>query len=106
MTTPMSPRLKTCLDQGDLLNLFPLLKTWTKEELKALIQDADDYFNQKRDEIMAGWQELSENMEVFINPYAMKAITDARDRKLMDAFGFVTEVCGVAHHYLAVGEGE
>jgi len=100
--TPYEPsdRLKRVLAVGETLALFPVLKDWTTEELKALLVDVDAYYDHIMVEIENAWKVKALQPENFF--YRGKA--DAIDKERKDAslgiMATCSEICSVVFYYL------
>lgn len=55
----LTPRLQRCIEAGDVFALFPLLKDWPADELRALLKDIEAHYAETQKRIQAVQNELS-----------------------------------------------
>ena len=96
----MTERLKKCIEAGGVVNLFPLLKDWTKEELAALCADIDDYHGEQAKAIDEKWKLDAFKTNNFFSKRNSTALDFARDNALIDLVALCSEIYSVALYYL------
>jgi hypothetical protein len=98
---PPSNRLKQTLEVGNVLALFPILKDWSTDELKALIQDANDLCAATQDEIDKAWKCLAFQPTVLLSPNKQfQELAHVCDEGKLKVAAALSEICSVAMFYL------
>jgi hypothetical protein len=95
-----SERLKTVLGAGDVFALFPILKDWTTDELKALLKDLEDYTDASYVAIDTAWEKTAMTPGVFLSETLSKTLDKLRDEKRTEVMMAASEICSVAIFYL------
>lgn len=104
MSIAITPRLQKCLDAGDVLALFPLLKDWPDSELRALLDDIEAYHR--------AWSELLEStqridamkMENFLSAERSAQLDRLYDAARSGLLALTSEIASVAYYYLGDAE--
>lgn len=93
-------RLKSVLAVGGTEALFPFLKDWSTEELKALLNDVDAHHTFLEAVTDAAWQETAIRSEFFFNRAASAELDKQHRRMKVEILGMCSEICSVAIYYL------
>jgi hypothetical protein len=88
------------INGGNTMDLFPVLKEWSTEELLALLTDVEAYHESGQVEIQKGWEESAFTLQNFFDPNAAKELDNARNHLRMLLMGMCSEICSVAFYYL------
>lgn len=96
----MTDRLQKCIDAGSVEALFPLLKDWPEEELRALLDDIDAHYEQYNQKIDEAYQEHVFKPENFFNKTRSKTLDKVRDEYKMTILIMCSEISSVALYYL------
>lgn len=96
----MTDRLRACLDAGDVVALFPLLKDWPEVELLALIADVEAFHEESAKSLEVGHRELAFKPENFLSRARSKALDTAVKGKDMELMAMSSEIISVALFYL------
>jgi hypothetical protein len=110
-TKPVSPetipsaRLKECFQSGGVLGLFPLLKTWSKKELKALLKDVEVFHQVSLEKL----ERKSKEMTVKLKPIkerklVREAVKYAHEKLALRLLIVCSEIDSVAIYYLKEGK--
>lgn len=93
-------RLRKVFEVGGTLALFPVLKDWPTEELRALLKDVEEYM----DVACSGIDRAVVATKQHIGPEAALAhaplLDSLRDDKKMEVTMMASEICSVALFYL------
>jgi hypothetical protein len=106
-TKPASPetipsaRLKECFQSGGVLGLFPLLKTWPKKELKALLKDVEVFHQVSLEKL----ERKSKEMVTHLKPLKERklvraAVKDVKNKLMWKLMVVCSEIDSVAMYYL------
>ena len=96
----MTERLQKCIDAGGVVELFPLLKDWSEDELKALVEDCNKLHEENVDGIERAYKEQVFKPEMFLNRANSKALDEAKKKAYCDSLGICSEISSVAQFYL------
>jgi hypothetical protein len=95
-----SDRLRRVLEIGNVEGLFPVLKDWPVEELRALLGDVEDYAVFADAAIDKAWETTAFRIDTFLNPDASKMLDHIRDEARAELIAATSEICSVAYFYL------
>ena len=101
---PVTPRLRACFDAGGTVALFPLLKDWSKAELRALLADAKAYNTAVQPIIDQAHGDLALKAENFLSATRSASVDAARRQVEIDLLAMCSEIVSVCYFYL--GEKE
>lgn len=96
----LTERLKQCLEAGDVLSLFPLLATWTDEELRALVKDVEQLYQDSQSKLEEVHKRESFKLENFFNRERSKAVDQVFGEADLQVFAICAEISSVAQYYL------
>ena len=96
----MTERLRKCIDAGGVVELFPLLKDWSEDELKALVEDCNKLHEEFMAEMGLKYKEAVFKPENFFSQTRAKALDDAKKEAFFTSLGICSEVSSVAQFYL------
>ena len=96
----MTERLRKCIDAGGVVELFPLLKDWPKDELKALVNDCGKLHEEFMAEVGVKYKEAVFKPENFFSQTRAKALDDAKKEAFFTSLGICSEISSVALFYL------
>ncbi len=96
----MTDRLKKCVETGDVLALFPLLKDWSQDELRALLADIEAQCAEAIEKNDAKHRELAFEPTNFFSRARSKAVDDAAKQAHIQIVGMLSEIASVALYYL------
>jgi hypothetical protein len=97
---PVTPRLRTCFDAGGVVALFPVLKDWSRAELRALLADVKAYSTAVQPIIAQAHADLALKTENFFSRERSASIDKAKQQIELDLLGVCSEICSVAYFYL------
>jgi len=95
-----SERLQRAFDAGSVMDLFPILKDWSTDELQALVKDAEKFTSHADKKIDAAWEATIFKSEVFFNSAASKEADALREMGKLEIMMIMSEICSVAFFYL------
>jgi hypothetical protein len=95
-----SERIKTVLALGGVEALFPVLKDWPTEELRALIDDAGSFYEASIAAIDTAWQKTAFEPGNFFNRENAQFLDRLAHEKQIEALAVTSEICSVAIFYL------
>jgi hypothetical protein len=96
----MTERLRKCIDAGDVLALFPLLKDWPDDELVALVADVEAIGQEAESVIDANYRTEAMRVENFFSRERSAAVDQAHRDARMQVFAMASEIISVALYYL------
>lgn len=89
------------MDAGSVERLFPLLKDWSKEELKALLGDVEKHHGEALGEIEKARGAEALKPENFFSGWRSKRVDAAAGRAKLQVMLVCAEIVSVAEYYLA-----
>lgn len=92
----MTERLQKCIDAGGIVELFPLLSDWTKDELRALCADIDALYAEQEAAIDKAYTEQVFKIENFFNAQRAETVHQAADDARMNNLAMCSEIYSVA----------
>lgn len=95
-----SDRLKTVLGLGGVVALFPVLKDWSTDELRALLRDIEEYASVSHKAIDRAWETVALSPNVFLSEALSKTVDKYRDEKKIEVMQIMSEISSVAMFYL------
>ena len=93
-------RLLKCIPAGSAAGLFRLLKDWTKPELKAVLDEVDEYDKAFNSAVHKSYAEIAMRPENFLNRRRSKEIDEALHEVDLNNFAMLSEISSVALYYL------
>jgi len=100
MMVGMTPRLKICVEAGDVLRLFPLLKDWTEDELRALLKDIEAFHDEGTKQIEKAHETEIFKAENFLSKARSRVLDRSVDQAHLDLLAICAEIASVAMFYL------
>jgi hypothetical protein len=96
----VTERLQKCIDAGEVVELFPLLKEWPEDELKALVNYCGKLHEEFMAEVGVKYKEAVFKPENFFNQTRAKALDEAKKEAFFTSLAICSEVSYVAQFYL------
>ena len=93
-------RMNKVLAAGSTTALFPVLKDWSTEELKALLKDVDAHYDFLEGATDTAWKDAALQPEHFFNRSASAELDAQRKKLKIEILGMCSEICSVAIFYL------
>lgn len=93
-------KLQTALDCGGVVNLFSLLKDWSRDDLKALLSEADEYAKKRHEEIDTIYQRHAFVPNVFFSRAASRTLDSVANNARWEVDSVMAEIRSVALFYL------
>ena len=105
-SAPITPRLQAALESGGVAGLFPLLATWSRDELKALEADVDVWHQH----CQSGLEEMHKNYafdpQFFFSKSGQELLDSTVANARMEAEQVAAEILSVVYFYLGTDEPE
>jgi hypothetical protein len=96
-----SARLKKCFRSGDVVGMFPLLRTWFKEELRALLKDVELFHKVSLEKLLRKADEWIKNLGKSKTDNTIRAaVKHAHDTLAFRLMVVCSEINSVALYYL------
>lgn len=85
------PLLRECFEAGSVVNLFPVMRDWSKAKIGRLLAEVEEFGKLATEE----YSKLSVLPENFFSATASNSL----DRARFEVDCILSEICSVAEHY-------